>query len=150
MIYLGWPLQSRQGILGFHPARGVLVSDRLPCSSAAPTHAFPAHPKTIASSVGALLFQHRPEGADDHLDIEPERPIFRIVFIEEHPLLIVDVVTAGDLPETGYPRRNLEEVSRLVSLPLTLLGQDRPAAHQAHVSLQDFPEVRDLVEAGLV
>src|SRR5256885_682720 len=57
------------------------------------------------------------------------------------------VVAELDLPCTGDPRARTEPAHRGLVVVPDLLGQGGPGADEAHLALNDVPQLRELVEA---
>src|SRR5438876_10763330 len=81
-----------------------------------------------------------------NLHVEPERPGVDVLEIHLDPLIEVFRL-AVDVPEADHPRRHAELPPLPVLEVLPFLGGHRPWADQAHVPLQDAPELGKLVEA---
>src|SRR5260221_13039449 len=92
--------------------------------------------------------RHGPQGAQEDLHVEPQRPGVDVFEVHADPLVeIGDPVPAADLPEARDARTHaqLALVPQLVALELVRKRGAR--SDQAHVPLEDAPELRQLVQA---
>src|ERR1043166_792333 len=108
--------------------------------------------RPMTSSVAltrAFTGQNRGDGAEEDLEVERRRPVVDVLQVELHPAVEVDVVAAADLPEAREPRLHRQPSSVPPVIRRDLLGDRRPRPDQAHVALQDVPELRDLIEREL-
>src|SRR3954447_1465962 len=97
--------------------------------------------------VGAPRHEDGGEGPDEEARVLPQRPVGHVQVVELHHLLEGDARPAEHLPRAGEARSQVEPpLAPAVDLLLEL-RRHRPRAHQAHVALQDVPELRQLVDA---
>src|SRR3954452_19881822 len=97
--------------------------------------------------VGAPRQEDGGEGPDEEARVLPQRPVGHVQVVELHHLLEGDARPAEHLPRAGEARRQVEPpLAPAVDLLLEL-RRHRPRAHQAHVALQDVPQLRQLVQA---
>src|SRR4051794_14656209 len=87
----------------------------------------------------------RPEG---QLEVHPRRPARDVEVVDLDHLRERDSRRAEDLPVAGDPRRQIQ-ASAVVARDLAILAEDeRTGPDDAHVSLEDVEELRELVERG--
>src|SRR5690625_1640793 len=104
----------------------------------------------ISPSVRTSTTEYRRYRPHQDHEIEPEAPTLDILEVEPGPLIeITDLGATHHLPETGYPRYD-GEFAPLPGLELRELRRrwgTRP--DEAHITAQDTPELRQLVETIL-
>src|SRR5918999_1262980 len=72
-----------------------------------------------------------------------------IVGVQLYALGIARIASSADLPETGDPRPYTPVHFECFTVHRYLRVHYGPGADQAHLSSQDVPELRQLVQAGL-
>src|SRR3954447_1803958 len=87
------------------------------------------------------------EGAEQKARVLPQRPVRDVQVVELHHLLERDARPPEDLPRSGEARREVEPALAPAVDLLLELRRHGPGADQAHVALQDVPELRQLVDA---
>src|SRR5215475_2364474 len=93
-----------------------------------------------------------PDGPQDHLDVEPDRPVLDVVVVEPGavgdrgvPAQATDLCKAGQAG--GYPMA----VGVVAVLGRELFDEVRPfrpRTHQCHVTDQDVPQLGKLIQGG--
>src|SRR4051812_5924854 len=122
------------------------------CAAVAmPTQAISATAAVFADMSACPFRAHDHEQrAREDPEVEPQRPVRDVRQVELHPSIEArDVVSSADLPETGDPRdhgQSLRLPSRVCS---DFARRRRPGTDEAHVTHQDVPQLRELVEAVL-
>src|SRR5437660_8286777 len=89
----------------------------------------------------------RPNGAEQDLHVEPQRPLIDVLEIHANPVVeIRDPVPSADLPQTrdAWPHRQLSLVPELVALELMRKRGTR--ADETHVPFEHAPQLRQLVQ----
>ena len=90
------------------------------------------------------------EGLKNNLPIHPEAALLDILHIQIHPLLKREVVAVRrDLPIAAQARRHIQTLLFVVAILLDLAGKCRAGPNYAHIALQDIPQLRQLIDAGL-
>src|SRR3990172_10395518 len=96
---------------------------------------------------GTFSDDHNPYRADQYVDIQPDRIIFHVINIflgmQVHHLFTAPV----HLPPTGDARRNGKPPALPVFILLHQVGKLRARADQAHFTLDDIDDLRDLIKA---
>src|SRR5262249_22261510 len=89
-------------------------------------------------------------GPGENLQIEPQRPIFDVLEVQQYPVIeIGDAIATTHLPETGDARAYAQLPLLPVLVATELMGEGGPRPDQAHVALHDTPKLRQLVQAVL-
>src|SRR5436853_5077252 len=97
--------------------------------------------------VGAPRQEDGGEGPDEEAVVLPQGPVGHVQVVELHHLLEGDARPAEHLPRPGEARGQVEpSLAPAVDLLRQRRGH-RPWPHEAHVALQDVPELRQLVDA---
>ena len=55
----------------------------------------------------------------------------------------------GDLPVAAQARRHIQTLLLIIPILLHLAGQGRPRANDAHITLQNVPQLRKLIQTRL-
>lgn len=99
--------------------------------------------------MGAAAADNGRKGAEEDLDIQPERPVVDVGKVEGDPFLeVFDAVAAGDLPETGEARLNTEAAALGVFFDtIDFVNGKRTRAHEAHFATEDIEELGKFVDA---
>src|SRR5579864_8683232 len=93
--------------------------------------------------------KHKGNGAEENLDVEPERPVVEIKQVELHPMFEVDMVAAFESPQAGQPGTHAQTPPLPRFVFLDFLRNGRPRADERHVSAHDVPQLRQLINAQL-
>lgn len=99
---------------------------------------------------GAAAEEDGGNGAKKNLKIEEKGPLVDVLEIELYPIReIVDIVPAGNLPQTGHAGENTE------APPLGIgghgngfIGGERARTDQAHLPKKDIKKLGEFVEGG--
>ncbi len=75
-----------------------------------------------------------------------DRPVVDVVEVEAHRVVPREVGAAGDLPEAGEARADVEATLHVDLVATHLGGQGGPGADEAHVAGDDVEQLRELVE----
>ena len=87
---------------------------------------------------------------ENDLPVHPETALLDILHVQIHPLLKGEIIAVrGDLPVAAQAGGHIQALLFVVAVLLHLAGQCRAGANNAHITLQDVPKLRQLVEAGL-
>src|SRR5919202_85875 len=90
---------------------------------------------------------HRRQRPQDQPHVRPQGPVGDVQVVELDHLLERDARAAQDLPQAGEARRQVDARAQ-PAVQLAMLGLDeRARADEAHLALEDVPELRELVEA---
>src|SRR5690349_15718974 len=82
------------------------------------------------------------------LRVKPKRPAVNVREVELHPAIEVELAAALERPKAGQARTHAQ-AAPLPGLVLFHLFRNRgPWTHERHVSAQDIPDLRQLIEAG--
>src|SRR5690606_7547085 len=93
--------------------------------------------------------QHRGNGAQQDLHIEPRRPVLRIVQVEVNHLVERQVASPVHLPQPGQAGPHQEPLLLPLLILLDLARQGRAWPDEAHIAPQDIDQLRQLVETEL-
>ena len=90
------------------------------------------------------------ECLENDFPIHPEAALLDIFHIQIHPLLKREVVAVrSDLPIAAQAWRHIQTLLLIIPILLHLAGQGRPRANNAHITLQDVPKLRKLIQTRL-
>ena len=90
------------------------------------------------------------EGLKNNLPIHPEAALLDILHVQIHPLFKREVVAVrGDLPVAAQAGGHIQALLFVVAVLLDLAGKCRAGPNYAHIALQDIPQLRQLIDAGL-
>ena len=105
---------------------------------------------TPFGSAGAARLAHqRRNRAQDQLDVTPEAPVGDVQVVQHQHLRERHLAAAADLPEAGQAGGEVEPAQAPVVHELVLVRDQRAGADQAHLTAQDVPELRELVDGVL-
>src|SRR6266542_4356109 len=126
-------------------------SVRRECQDKSPDSAMleSGHPRLggTIESPGALALQDHPEGLQQNVEVEGQRPVLDVELVELQGLLRRHLATAVDLPPAGHAGRHLQARAEQLAVGGHLLRRQRPRADQAHLALEDVQQLWQLVEA---
>src|SRR6476620_8443772 len=80
------------------------------------------------------------------LEVAPQRPVRGVQVVDRDHLIERDACRSEDLPMPGHAGFGVQSPSVPANYPGIFLGHQWTRAHQAHLSAQDVPELRQLVE----
>src|SRR5436190_8714948 len=84
-----------------------------------------------------------PHRAHNDLEIQPQRPLVNVLKIHVDPIVeVVDVVTAIDLPQAGYPWPDAQLTLLPELVTLELVSERGPWPDKAHIAFQDTVQLR--------
>ena len=90
------------------------------------------------------------EGIKNNLPIHPEAALLDVFHIQIHPLFKREVIAMrGDLPIAAQAGGHIQALLFVVTVLLHLAGKCRAGANDAHITLQNIPQLGQLIEAGL-
>src|ERR687897_1522726 len=98
-------------------------------------------------SVGAFLADNGSEGLQHDVEVQRERPVLDVELVQMDRLFGGHPAPAVDLPPAGHPGRDLVSRAEQLQIRGDLVGGKWAGADEAHLSLEDVPELRELVEA---
>mgnify|MGYP006955619280 CR=1 FL=1 len=79
-----------------------------------------------------------------------EASFLDVFHIQIHPLLKGEIVAVwGDLPVAAQAGGHIQTLPFIVAVLFHLTGKCRAGANDAHITLQDIPQLGQLVDAGL-
>src|SRR4051812_34654720 len=125
-----------------------------PASSAVSFSAPPTFPSQrtklscIASVRASARYDDR-KRSEEQADVVPQRPVRHVQVVELHHLLEWDVGATEHLPDARDARREVEPAAAPAADHLVLGLDQRPRPHEAHLALEDVPELGELVEAQM-
>gem|GEM_PF-5224097 len=99
-------------------------------------------------SVGAVATQYYACGFKQNGNISPQRPVFYIPGIKIDAGVIIDIITAAYLPQTGHTRLGHQVVVNVTGIAFQFSFDNRTRSYQAHLSADHVPELRKLIKAG--
>src|SRR5215210_4548136 len=85
---------------------------------------------------------------DDDPEVEPERPVVDIPDVEDEAVVPAYEVPALHLGEPSDAGLHVVPSCLLRRIARQVLEQEWPWSHDAHLALDDVPQLRQLVEAG--
>src|SRR5512142_894054 len=104
-----------------------------------------------AVSAGAPPGQDHDRRTAEDPEVQAERPVRDVIQIEPNHPRAIQITPPSHLPEARQPRqdRHPAPVTRRVHLPQqrAVAELERAGAHQAHLTPQDVPQLRQLVQA---
>src|SRR5260370_38540252 len=110
----------------------------------------PAPPVTSTRGIRSVTrsFENCQRRTDQELEVVPQGPIVDVLQVETRPIReICDALPTVDLPDARKTWLHAQ-LPHLPELEVSVLGRkNRSRANQAHVSNQNAPELRELVEA---
>lgn len=93
--------------------------------------------------------QAHPECPENDFPVHPEAALLYIFNVQVHPLLEGQIVPVRrDLPIAAQARCHIQPLLLIVPILFHLAGQGRTRANDAHITLQDVPKLRQLIETG--
>ena len=99
---------------------------------------------------GAFAAEHVLDGFEDDAAVQADGPVLDILGVEADDLFkIGDVAAAADLPHAGDAGAEGQAGTVVVLVLLPLVDGGRTRADDAHVALQDVPELGELVQGVL-
>ena len=82
--------------------------------------------------------------------IHPEAALLDIFHVQIHPLLKREVIAVrGNLPIATQAGCHIQTLLFVVAVLFHLAGKCRTGSNDAHITLQDIPQLRQLINAGL-
>src|SRR5829696_5165692 len=119
-----------------------------PCSPAgASRDALAGSERSSRMSVGPSPSQDGPERLQQDVEIQRQRPILDVELIQLDRLLRGHPAAAIDLPPAGDPSQHLVSWAEQFEVRSDLVGGQGARADEAHLPLEDVPELRQLIEA---
>ena len=98
-------------------------------------------------SSGACAAKYGWDGEGQYFKVQPQRPLVDVLHIQLHPLLKWNRITAVHLPQTSDSRFNAEAAALPILMEsLVIAYGKRAGAHQAHIALQNIPQLREFIE----
>src|SRR5271156_928398 len=82
------------------------------------------------------------------MEIEPRRPIANVIAIHADAIDGTYRVPPGNLPQSRESRSYPAVQRKILPVGRYFLFDNRTRTHQTHLSTQDIPHLRKLVEAG--
>ena len=99
---------------------------------------------------GAFAAEHVLDGFEDDAAVEADGPVLDILGVKADDLFkIGDVAAAADLPHAGDAGAEGQTGTVVVLVLLPLVNGGRAGADDAHVALEDVPELGELVQGVL-
>lgn len=89
------------------------------------------------------------DGLEQVHEVDPDGPVADVPGVHGDALFVGGVAAAAGLPHAGDPGQDHAVLAEVVAVALNLLRDDWARADEAHVTADDVPELRQLVEAGL-
>src|ERR1022692_5333357 len=100
-----------------------------------------------ASSIRPPSGKDDGNGAQEDLEIEPQRPVVDVGEVELHPAVEVDMVAAFQHPGASQAGTHAQTPPLPVFILLHFLGNGGTRSDERHVTPQDVPKLRQLVKA---
>src|ERR1035438_10549073 len=99
--------------------------------------------------VGSVASQDARDGSQKNLPIQSERPIINVLHIEFHPGFKVHVVAAADGPQAGETWTHTQAAALPPLIAGDFAGYGRTWADQRHITAENVPKLRPLIDRKL-
>src|SRR5437588_476904 len=87
------------------------------------------------------------DGLQENLEIQPHRPVVDVKQIKFNPAIEFQAATSFERPQAGQAGSNAQTAALPALVLLDFMGQRWAWPDQRHVSAQDVPKLRQLVQA---
>src|SRR5579884_4497090 len=101
------------------------------------------------ASVAAAGGRHDHERLADDPEVAPKAPVLDVLAVEFDAPFVFHLVAAVDLPGAGQARAGAQIRGDVVAIFPHFRRDDRPRPDEAHLALEDVPQLRQFVEAAL-
>ena len=101
-----------------------------------------------SASIRPISEEHRARSLEDQLQIQPHRPMPRILQIQPYHFVEGRPAPSIDLPQTCDPRHHQQAAHMPRTILVNLISDRRPRSNQRHVSEQNIEKLRQFVQAG--
>src|SRR5579862_1045374 len=98
---------------------------------------------------GPVAQEHEGNGAQENFQVEPQRPVVEVKQVELHPVLEINSVAALERPQAGQAGTHAQAPPLPRFIFLHFLRNGRSRADERHVTTQDIPQLRQLIDAQL-
>src|SRR5438128_566699 len=107
----------------------------------------PSRPLSLIRSTRSFARNHRWNGPEQDLQVQPERPLARVAQIQpDHPL-VIQAAAAADLPEAGQSRPEVQPQTLVDVVIIEFVVEGRTGSNEAHFARQNVDQLGELIEA---
>lgn len=99
--------------------------------------------------IGAFAGEDGFDGLEEVHEVNPDGPVADIPGVHLNAFFVGGVAAAAGLPHAGDAGQDHAVLAEVVAVALDFFGDNRARTDEAHVALDNVPELRQLVEAGL-
>src|SRR6266545_6098310 len=101
-------------------------------------------PRPVTSTSAS---QHGPDGLQEDVHVEAQRPILDVVTVDPKSLVGIEVAPTRDLPQPRDSSTDLMAGAEELVVRVDLLDGEGARSHDAHVPSEHVPQLRQLVQA---
>src|SRR5262249_5283971 len=108
-----------------------------------------AHSRLLVGLLCALTTDHCRQGRNENVEIEPKGSVADVKTILGALDSEIAVAARGDLPESGETRwHRYSKRLKFAIECIHVIGRERARAHEAHVSPDHIPQLRQFIQTG--
>ncbi len=95
------------------------------------------------------MAQDNCNGTPEEHEIQPDAPVMHVPAVHLYSFGVVDIASSAGLPHTGDTGEDGVVLLDISPIPRDFLLDNGTGTDEAHLTFEDVPELRQLIEAGL-